>query len=296
VIVSDWIRKCVVFLAYRRADGEMRFLGSGFFMGRAADGYVAGFGPGTGIRLITAKHLLDWVRNRGLAHIFVRINTSGGEAVWVMSDVADWKYHPSDLSVDVAMIPFGFLPGWDHLCVPSIARFTSAIALEHEVALGEEVFIAGLFRHHRGQKRSIPIIRVGNLAALDEEKVQSAIGPIDAYLIEARSLGGLSGSPVFLNLGTVRQIKGQVVGAQSGAPIIILLGLIHGHYDTPVSAIDTDEQGLTPEKINIGIAMVVPIGRIMEAFDANSPSTAEPTQLAMRVFADAELTDPNLVL
>lgn len=296
MIVSGWIRKCVVFLAYRKADGEMRFLGSGFFMGRAADGYVAGAGPGTGIRLITAKHLLDWVRNRGLAHIFVRINTSGGEAAWVMSDVADWKHHPSDQSVDVAMIPFGFLPEWDHLAVPSVARFTPAMALEHEVSLGEEVFIVGLFRHHHGQKRNIPIVRIGNLAALDEEKVQSAEGPIDAYLIEARSLGGLSGSPVFLNLGTVRQIKGQVVGAAGGAPIILLLGLIHGHYDAPASNIDSDEQVLTPERINVGIAIVVPIGKIMEAFDANSPVTAEPTQLAMRVFTDAQLTDPNLIL
>ena len=102
------------------------------------------------------------------------------------------------------------------------------------------------------QNRNIPIVRIGNLASLDEEKVQTEGGPIDAYLIEARSLGGLSGSPVFLNLGTVRQIKRQVVGAESGAPIIFLLGLIHGHYDTQASTIDSDADspGLTPQRIN----------------------------------------------
>jgi hypothetical protein len=42
---------------------------------------------------------------------------------------------------------------------------------EHEVALGDEVIISGLFRHHVGTKRNIPIIRVGNLSALDEEKI-----------------------------------------------------------------------------------------------------------------------------
>ncbi|HWS69795.1 MAG TPA: hypothetical protein VN325_44075 [Steroidobacteraceae bacterium] len=299
MIIPEWVRKNVVFVAYRMASGEMRFLGSAFFLGRAPEGYTRGLGPASGLRLVTARHLLDYVRKRGLAHIFVRVNNKNGEAVWIISEISDWKYHPTDPAVDLAMVPFGILSDWDHIAVPSVSGFTPALALEHEVALGEEVFIVGLFRHHRGQKRNIPIVRVGNLAALDEEKVQTAEGPIDAYLIEARSLGGLSGSPVFLNLGTVRQIKGRVVGADTGGggPIIILLGLIHGHYDTPAPTIDSDaDEGLTPERINTGIAIVVPAQKIMEAFDANSPATAQPVPLALRYFADAELADPNLVL
>jgi hypothetical protein len=74
------------------------------------------------------------------------------------------------------MLPFGFLADFDHLSMPDLAFFTPTIATEHEVALGEEVFVAGLFRHHHGKGRSIPIVRVGNLPAFDEEQVQTSIG------------------------------------------------------------------------------------------------------------------------
>jgi hypothetical protein len=133
--------------------------------------------------------------------------------------------------------------------------------------------VTGLFRHHHGKRRSIPIVRVGNLAALDEEQVQTSIGLREAYLIEARSLGGLSGSPVLLNLGTARRIEGKQVVAAGGGPIIFLLGLIHGHFDVPASRIDADEgdSELTPERINTGIAIVVPASKIKEAFDVHSP-------------------------
>lgn len=297
MITPDWIRKCVVFLACRMANGEMRFLGSAFILGRPPEGFVSGTAPAIGLRLVTAKHVLDYVRNRALTHIFVRVNTKSGESVWVITEISDWKYHPCDQTVDVAMLPFGILPDWDHLVVPTTSSFIPSIAVEHEVALGEEVFIVGLFRHHRGQKRNIPIVRIGNLAALDEEKVQTADSPIDAYLIEARSLGGLSGSPVFLNLGTVRQIKRQVVGAGAG-PIIFLLGLIRGHYDTPASTIDSEANGsgLTPDRINTGIAIVVPVRKIMETFDACSPPAGTVIDVALRYFTDGELADPKLIL
>jgi hypothetical protein len=71
---------------------------------------------------------------------------------------------------------------------------------------------------------------VGNLAALSEEKISIGSGKeIEGYLIEARSIGGLSGSPVFLNLGSVRSIGGQVKHALGIPTRIFLLGLIHGH-------------------------------------------------------------------
>jgi hypothetical protein len=86
---------------------------------------------------------------------------------------------------------------------------------EHEVAVGDEVFITGLFSQRHGTRRNIPIVRVGNLACMTEEKVSTNyFGDMDAILIEARSIGGLSGSPVFLNLGITRIIKKQIKFAQ----------------------------------------------------------------------------------
>ena len=278
------------------ANGTMRYVGTAFFICRSPHGYVQGLAIGSGFRLVTARHLLDHISKKlGLIHVFVRINTTSGNSIWAMTDISEWKSHPTDETVDIAMLPFGFFAEFDHLGIPEVAFFTSAVASEHEIALGDEVFITGLFRHHQGRRRNIPILRVGNLAALDEEKVQTSTGLCDAYLIEARSLGGLSGSPVFLNLGTVRRIMGQRVVAASGDPIIFLLGLIHGHFEVPAARIDANDGDpeLTPEKINTGIAIVVPARKIMEAFNVHSPVDEPPLKIGLRLFTDEQLLSPD---
>ena len=104
------------------------------------------------------------------------------------------------------------------------------------------MFISGLFLHHFGKSRNIPIVRIGNLAALKEEKIATkSFGEIDGYLIEARSTGGLSGSSVFLNLGLVRFFEGRATRYTADTDTVYLLGLIHGHY--PVEPKDVDAAG-----------------------------------------------------
>jgi hypothetical protein len=114
-----------------------------------------------------------------------------------------------------------------------------------------------------------------------EEKISTRpFGDIDAYLVEARSIGGLSGSPVFLNLGIARMIKNQLKFA-SGKPIFYLLGLIHGHYDIQTSVVDgasmeDTEDHLSPDRVNTAIAMVVPfhnIDAVIATFEARSVSS-----------------------
>src|SRR5204863_3830509 len=94
------------------------------------------------------------------------------------------------------------------------------------------------------------------------------MGPMEAYLIESRSIGGLSGSPVFVNLGLVRSIRGQITTAQPNVPyptVFYLLGLTHGHFDvTPMVP------PITTEKINMGIAIVPPVWKILEVIDQES--------------------------
>ena len=260
MIVPEDIRKCVVFIGYRMDSGEMRFTGSGFFLGRSVGGQKSNY-----VHLISARHVIDRIRKLGLQHVFVRVNLKNGESGWYETETSHWKYHPTDLSVDVAITPCGIPDEWDHLVIPTAMVGTPQQLAAKEVRLGEELFIVGLFRHHVGTKRNIPIVRVGNLAALAEEKIETIeFGPMHAYLIEARSVGGLSGSPVFLDLG---QAPRGIGGVQH-----LFLGLIHGHYDVvPSSKLDTDAQdiggGLSIERINTGIAIVVPCERIIEVLD-----------------------------
>lgn len=265
MIVPNEVRKCVVFIGYRMADGSMRMAGSGFFLGKEAEG-----GRAEQVFLVTAKHVIDGIRRLGIDKVHVRANLKSGEATWLECD-GEWLFHPESESVDLALLKTGISAELDHLAIGYALCATEQALATHEVGLGDEVFVVGLFRHHSGDRKNIPIVRVGNLAAMTEEKVVTQhFGPMDAYLIEARSIGGLSGSAVFLNLGVVRYVNGQVKHAESG-PIFLLLGLIHGHYDIPSSSIDSSEmddgQGLTTEKINTGMAIVVPMHKILEALE-----------------------------
>lgn len=71
---------------------------------------------------------------------------------------------------------------------------------------------------------------------------------------------------------------------------------LHGHFDVPAFRIDTDQgdSELTPERINTGIAIVVPASKIKEGFDVHSPVGASPVQIGLCIFSDQELSDPEL--
>jgi hypothetical protein len=180
--------------------------------------------------------------------------------------IKNWLFHPNDDSIDVAIIEMGIPAEADHLAVPFSRAATEQVFEDNEVELGEEVFISGLSRHHFGNRRNIPIVRVGSLAALDEEKIDDEI---EGYLVEARSTGGMSGPPVFLNLGIVRKIGGEVKHFTGSTASIHLLGLVHGHFlekrnkDKPARA----PKDAADEDINAGIVIVVPIKNVMAVVD-----------------------------
>ena len=50
------------------------------------------------------------------------------------------------------------------------------------------------------------------------------------------------------------------------------LGLVHGHYDVLIADVDNDasNNSLSVDKINTGIAVVVPVEKIIETLDFHS--------------------------
>lgn len=64
--------------------------------------------------------------------------------------------------------------------------------------------MTGLYRNHYGAQRNIPVVRSEIIAARREEPIETALGPMDAYLVEVRSIGGLSGSPAYAVSGLHR--------------------------------------------------------------------------------------------
>lgn len=110
---------------------------------------------------------------------------------------------------------------------------------------------------------------------MPEELVETQLGKIDAYLVEARSIGGLSGSPVFANLGVVRVREGQLKYRPDGT-LYYLLGLMHGHWDLGIPELDkvsADTTGI--QRVNMGIGIVAPVEKILEVINQPTVANAE---------------------
>lgn len=87
-------------------------------------------------------------------------------------------------------------------------------------------------------------------------------GFMEAYLAEGRSIGGLSGSPVFVRntLDMPAQTAKGTLSHMSGLGAIHLLGLMHGHWEVPTSFSTTEQT----EAVNMGVSIVVPAKKILE--------------------------------
>ena len=269
VKIPDQVRKTVAFIAYvDQRDQTIRPVGSVFFVGPDP---LPGTQSASRVFAVTARHVIEGLSRKGCQECVLRLNPVDPErdVVSITVPLDRWQFHPHDASLDVAVYEQGIPADVDQLVLPLGLGATPEQLAANEVDLGDEVFISGLFIHHYGARRNIPIVRTGNLAALDEEPVVTKRGLIQAYLVEARSIGGLSGSPVFLNLGNARVIGGALKFA-SGGPTFLLLGLIHGHYEAAAEEAllaDHVNEDTIGASINAGIAIVVPFNRIKEVVE-----------------------------
>jgi hypothetical protein len=222
--------------------------------------------------LVTAKHNIERIRqdsNDGLVHL--RVNCTAGGVKLIETKVDDWKSPPDDASIDVAVYPFVIPQGID-LNYISTEMFVTHPNVANWFGLGDEVFITGVFRNHYGTERNIPIIRIGNIAAMPEERVSTTWHPdgleilMEAFIIESRSIGGLSGSPVFLHVSPHGSGKrGSAEGAAERE--FYLLGIVHGHFDLPLTETDfdtADDSNKGRKGLHSGMAIVTPAAKLLE--------------------------------
>ncbi len=269
MLVPDEVRKCVVFIIYKNKFTKTDTLaGTAFFVSIKEEEFGLDF-----VYLTTAKHVIEAIEEKSLdKKVYIRINQKNKPSITLNSNLNQWKFHPSLLKptnkamyVDVAVLPWApNIEIYDCLFIPSTMAVTDDVISKEGVGCGDEVFITGLFSEHFGLERNLPIVRIGSIACMPEEPVQTKYGPIEAYLVEARSIGGLSGSPVFLHLSGVR--KGKL---KLGRNSIYWLGLMHGHFDFKDMDIGDaiTQDNLYSLAINMGIAIVVPISKVLEVLN-----------------------------
>jgi len=256
MLIDAQYRKCVVFLFADVPDERTGIVnrtpaGSAFLVGIPVGGdrFVR--------YLVTARHVVS--RSRQYGSLFARVHLADGSATFAEFTPAAWYEHPT---TEVAVALLYLSVEIDHVVV-SVDQFeTDARLIEHVVGVGDDVFFVGLFSEHPGLERNQPIVRFGTIALMPDEKILVDIGDstarIRAYLVEARSWGGHSGSPAFVYFPPDR--FGDRIQVLSYLPIF-LLGLVQGHFNIPsdVKFIgDIGEQGSGRVPVNAGIAAVVP--------------------------------------
>jgi hypothetical protein len=127
--------------------------------------------------------------------------------------------------------------------------------------------IVGLFSSHYGRVSNRPIVRAGIIAAMPHEPLQD-VGSgeyYDAYLAEVRSVGGLSGSPVWLVISPSRMAPG--LEGREYRLHFYLLGLVRGHWQKEEAWV-SDFGDTEQEALNTGIAIVTPIQKALDIIDS----------------------------
>jgi hypothetical protein len=254
------IRRCIVFLGYKDANNAERVMGSAFWILNTVHGHHPAY-------LVTAAHVLDDIKKHSDT-ILMRFDKRDGLPHWKGANFLRWQRH-SDPDVDVAFLKIGMDPEWSHAGWPTVSFVTedSQRRDRKRIELGDEVFFPGMFWPHRGSSRNIPIVRTGNIAGLREEKVDTQYGTMDVYLVEARSVGGLSGSPVIVDVHANKFVKERGAGPTppEGAPRFRLVGLVNGHFIGTDTEGECDKIPLSEmDKLNMGIAFVTPSDKILE--------------------------------
>jgi len=242
VALSDTYPECVAFVCKEDAAGVREPRGTAFFV------CVYGVTGAEWGYLVTARHLIEdgmktWVRLR---------RRDGGSPH--DEPVSDWTPHKT---ADVAITPCQIPPEFIHRYVPDTQfadRWDSWA--DSRLVLSDQVWFIGLLAHVETMaQRAIPMVRSGILGASYQEDIpfeDDVNGSITrepcAHLIDCHSVGGFSGSPVFIGQpGIVKKDDGDL--AIGGA--VALLGVLLGHFVGP----------------NAGIAAVVPVEAIRELLD-----------------------------
>jgi len=273
VRIPDVILKCVGFIGeivYK--DGVKQYgdlHATGFFVSvPSTSKHVIGCYS----YFVTAKHVANDLKDRD---IYFLVNKKGGGLLH-LDPLTPWILHPTDETADIAIVSAQIDPRADSVAI-AIEDFISNKDFEsNAVGVGDEVFATGLFTEAPGTSRNLPIVRHGNLAMIPDEQIQTELGYADVYLVEARSIGGLSGSPVWVRPSLVvpmQRPNGEWLPTAIVGPGRFL-GLSHGHWD--VRECDINKPSITHDRkrgVNYGVAIVVPASKIEETI--NQPALVD---------------------
>lgn len=194
----------------------------------------------------------------------VRLNTQEGQTYierlskegWIYSATDDLAIRPVTLDADV----FKFKT------VPHDLILTKEQAEKHRVGIGDEVFMIGRFINHEGIQKNAPLVRFGTIAQMPSDPVSYQLDGSrhdqESIIADIRSIGGYSGSPVFLK-------EFSFFNRPDGGENITkhwLLGVDWGHIPmwSAVCGLNEEPNGVGQVNINSGMAGIIPSWKLFD--------------------------------
>lgn len=273
---------------------EQRIIGTSLYMYRTAQDAYQGSQRGGGSGVLVAqpcefsesKMHLYAVTNAHVVDdggVVARASTrSGGTKVFDQSPV-DWQVHsgrddvavswlgtvPTDEDQELHWVPRAWLASEADLGL--VAQRTDRPWASGPVVAGEETFSVARFIGYDGVELNQPIVRFGNLSSPSVIPIAQPFPrrrEQESLLVEARSLAGYSGAPVFA-YRTETYFDGGVPPVDTA----LLLGIGWGHLKHPKDENDEYDVGVekpgqpTPNRYNAGIMAVVPAWKLADLLD-----------------------------
>ena len=283
VAIASDVRKAVCFFGTTDPkSGDVVYGGTGFLVAYNDEGITSCY-------LVTCRHVAEHLD----IDFFLRANTTDGSVENLQVESASWQYHHSD-NVDIAATDILLNAiEFDHLTLP-----LTKIVDRENVACGQRIHIVGLFRLHFGNNRNVPIVHTGHIAALaDPNELVPVRNPItrqtifaELYLVEAQTLEGLSGSPVFIQeYKSFRTPDGERVITGFGE--VSLLGVYQSAWDARPGDILAADRNLSGNlRVPVGMGTVVPIERLVELIKENEVFKKYRSALKERALAERAAT------
>jgi hypothetical protein len=257
---------CVLYLYPSEADAEngTRTGGSGFWVGMPISSEE------WAVYAVTNRHIIE---NGGAV---IRLSTQDGRKAVFPTIKGDWVFHPDGDDLAVYSPPLETLDLAN--CRINFARRGGIIDREifgvMDIHPGDDVFAVGRFINHEGRQRNLPTARFGCIGQMPWEPIKQDTGFMqESFLVEARSIGGYSGSPVFLHRANFFSNARLTINRPTfWGPW--LLGVNWGHINDWAPVCDASGRPIDPSnprdmrvRTNTGMMAVVPAWKLAELLD-----------------------------
>ena len=250
--VPDEYLECIVYLypSIPAADAGEKVGGTGFIVAVESETDLGA----AYFYVVTNKHVIEG------GNTTVRFNTTSQTHEAFEYDERNW-FASKDADLAIYLLP-NLNPKHIWLRPITVHQFvTREIIKKLDIGIGDDVFFAGRFINAEGKDKNRPSLRFGTIAQVSTDVIDGE----ESLLVEARSIPGYSGSPVFVYwlAGSPRSVMLHAIAERGLGPF--LLGIDWSHINDYVDAKDDKGNKLSFKiRSNSGMMGVVPIWKLEE--------------------------------